>query len=326
LRVITVCNFTGIAIKIMGESDRYIDYRLKKKRFTLGQPDNALMWLFVINVIFFLILLTIKVAINVNDHSDAAFKTQVVKWFQLPAGLAALGQRPWTIISYMFSDIDIMRALSNMLWLSAFGAVLQNLTGNKKLIPVYLYGGFAGAVFFIAAVYLIPTNRAVIDSLDLLGANASVMAVAIAATMIAPSYRFFKDIRGGIPIWILTVIYAAIDLAGVADKPAAFPIAHIGGAFAGFLFVKMLKNNMDGSEWMNNFYSWFINLFNPNKRKQTNSVKERVFYNIGSKSPYNKTSIVTEQRVDEILDKINQKGYDHLSKEEKDILKRASED
>lgn len=310
----------------MGESDRYIDYKIKKKRFTLGQPDNALMWLFAINVIFYLILLTIKVAINVNDHSNATFYSQVVNWFQLPAGLVTLSQRPWTVISYMFSDVDLMRALSNMLWLWAFGAVLQNLTGNRKLIPVYLYGGFAGAVFFIATAYLIPTNKAIIDSLGLLGANTSVMAVAIAATMIAPNYRFFRDIRGGIPIWILTVIYVAVDLAGVAEKPAAFSLAHIGGAFAGFLFVKMLKNNMDGSEWMNKFYSWFINLFNPNKSKSVNSVKERVFYNIGSKSPYSKTSIITEQRVDEILDKINQKGYDHLTKEEKDILKRASED
>ena len=310
----------------MGESDRYIDYRIKKKRFTLGQPDNALMWLFVINVVFFLVLLTIKVAINVNDHSNTAFFSQVVNWFQLPGGLVTLSQRPWTVFSCMFSDVDLMRALSNMLWLWAFGAVLQNLTGNKKLIPVYLYGGFAGAVFFIAAAYLIPTNKAIIDSLGLLGANASVMAVAVAATLIAPNYRFFRNIRGGIPIWILTVIYIAIDLAAVAAKPAAFPIAHIGGGVAGLLFVKMLKNNMDGSTWMNNFYSWFINLFNPNKKKQTNSVKERVFYNIGSKSPYIKTSIVTEQRVDEILDKINQKGYDHLTKEEKDILKRASED
>ena len=310
----------------MGESDRYIDYRLKRKRFTLGQPDNALMWLFVINVVFFLVLLTIKVAINVNDHSNAAFYTQVANWFQLPADLVTLSQRPWTVISFMFSDVELMRALSNMLWLSAFGSVLQNLTGNKKLIPVYLYGGFAGAVFFIAAAYLIPTNKANIDSLSLLGANASVMAVAIAATMIAPNYRFFRDIRGGIPIWILTVIYVAIDLAGVAAKPAAFPLAHIGGAAAGFLFVKMLKNNMDGSEWMNSFYNWFINLFNPNKRKPKNNIKERVFYNIGSKSPYSKTSNVTEQRVDEILDKINQQGYDHLTKEEKDILKRASED
>jgi membrane associated rhomboid family serine protease len=310
----------------MGESDRYIDYRMKKQRFTLGSADNALMWLFALNVVFYLILQTIRVAINVNDHSDAVFYSEVIAWFKLPAGLVSLSKKPWTVISFMFTDVDLMRAISNMLWLWAFGSVLQNLTGNRKLIPVYLYGGFAGAIFFIAAAYLITSNHAIIDSISLLGANASVIAIAVAATAIAPNYRFFSHIRGGIPIWMLTLIYVAIDLAGVATGPAAFVIAHIGGAVAGFVFVKMLKNNIDGSEWMNNFYNWFINLFNPDKKENKNPVKERVFYNTGSRAPYQKTANVTEQRVDEILDKISQKGYSALTKDEKEILKRASED
>jgi membrane associated rhomboid family serine protease len=250
----------------------------------------------------------------------------VVNRFYLPAGLGTLANRPWTIVTYMFSDVELFRAISNMLWLWAFGGILQNLTGNKKLIPVYLYGGFAGAVFFIAATYLIPTNKAIIVSANLLGANAAVMAVAVAATMIAPNYRFFRHIRGGIPIWVLTLVYIAVDLAGVSAKPAAQSFAHIGGAFAGFLFVVLLQNRMDGSIWMNKLYNWFINLFNPNKNKDRNSVKEKVFYNTGNRSPYNKIANVTEQRVDEILDKISQKGYNYLTKEEKEILKRASED
>lgn len=310
----------------MGESDRYIDYRIKRQRFTLGQPGNALVWLFVFNVVFFLILATIKVAVSVNDNSDAVFYSQVINWFYLPADVSKLATRPWTLLTFMFSDVELFRAISNMLWLWAFGGILQNLTGNKKLIPVYLYGGFAGAVFFIAASYLIPSNRAIIGSANLLGANAAVLAVAVAATIIAPHYRFFRNIRGGIPIWVLTVIYIAIDLAGVAAQPAAQAIAHIGGALAGFLFVIIMRYGIDGSIWMNNFYSWFINMFNPDKNKARNSVKEKVFYNTGNRIPYSKTSNVTEQRIDEILDKINQKGYSYLSKEEKEILKRASEE
>jgi membrane associated rhomboid family serine protease len=310
----------------MGESDRYIDFKIKRQRFTLGQPDNALMWLFVFNVVFFLILLTIKAAISVDTNSDVLFYSQVVNWFQLPADVTKLSNRPWTFIISMFSDVEVFRVLSNMLWLWAFGSILQNLTGNKKLIPVYLYGGFAAALFFIAASYIIPSNKAALDKAWLLGANASVMAVAVAATVIAPNYRFFRHIRGGIPIWILTLVYIAVDLAGVAGKPAAFAMAHIGGALAGFLFVKLLQNNIDGSMWMNSLYNRFINAFNPNKVKTKNTVKEKVFYNTGNRSPYNKISNVTEQRVDEILDKISQKGYSHLTKEEKDILKRAGED
>lgn len=310
----------------MGEADRYTDYKTRQQRFTLGQPGNALMWLFVFNVVFFLILATIKVAVSVNDNSDAVFYSQVVNWFYLPADLIRLAGRPWTVLTFMFSDVELFRAISNMLWLWVFGGIFQNLTGNTKLIPVYLYGGFAGALFFVAASYLIPSNKAILGTANLLGANAAVLAVAVAATVIAPNYRFFRHIRGGIPIWVLTTIYIAIDLAGVAAQPAAQAIAHAAGALSGYLFVTLLRNKIDGSTWINKLYNWVINIFNPDKNKQRSSVKEKVFYATGNRSPYSKTSNVTQQRIDEILDKINQKGYDYLSNEEKDILKRASED
>lgn len=310
----------------MGEADRYQEYRVKKQRFTLGQPDNALMWLFVLNTIFFLVLLVIKTAVAVNTNSAAAFYSDVVNWFQLPASAGKLGERPWTVLTYMFSDISLFRVISNMLWLWAFGSVLQALTGNRKLIPVYLYGGLSGAVFFILIGNLFPSSGIVAGNMWLLGANPAVMAIALAATMISPGYRFFSHINGGIPLWLITVVYIGIDLAAVSRQPIAYPLAHAGGALAGFLFVMLLRNKIDGSAWMNNLYHWAMNLFNPNKSKKKYSVKEKVFYNAGNRSPYNKTSNVTQQRVDEILDKISQKGYSDLTKEEKDILKRASEE
>lgn len=310
----------------MGEADRYQEYKIRKRQFTLGQPGNALMWLFAFNVIFYLVLLTIKTGLSVNEQSQNVFYTQVVNWFQLPAGLLKLSERPWTTLTYMFSDVALLRALSNMLWLWAFGSILQNLTGNKKLIPVYLYGGLSGALFFIVASNLIPSNKAALDTAGLLGANAAIMSVAVAATLIAPDYRFFSHIRGGIPIWVLTVVYIAIDLAGVASQQAAQAIAHIGGAAAGLLFVLLLRRQIDGSNWMNNVYGWVINLFNPDRKKKNNSVKEKVFYKAGNRKPFSKTSNITEQRIDEILDKISQKGYRYLTEEEKNILRRASEE
>lgn len=310
----------------MGESDRYIEYKLKKQRFSLGSPGNALVWLFALNVVMFLILQVIRVAINVNDHSDAAFYTGVTGWFQLPANLISLGKKPWTIISFMFTDVFLIRIFSNMLWLWAFGSVFQNLTGNRKLVPVYLYGGIAGALFFMIASYAVTTGLAADNDAGMLGANASVMAIAAAATAIAPNYRLFSNIGGGIPIWILTVVYFAIDLASVAVASPAWAVAHAGGAVAGLVFVLLLKRNIDGSIWMIDLYDWFVNLFNPHKKEQKNPVKERIFYNTGTRAPYQKTSNITQQRVDEILDKISQQGYKALTKEEKDILKKASEE
>lgn len=312
----------------MGESDRYQDYRRPKRRFTLGQENNALVWLFAINVIFFLILIFIQVAFFFAQKTSAQYYDQVVQWFSLPSSLTTLSERPWTILTYMFSDTGagLMRLLSNMLWLWGFGYVLQQLSGNDKIIPVYLYGGVSGAVVFILCYYLIPPLREQAGLFSMMGANAATMSVAMATTALSPNYRFFTQIRGGIPIWVLTFIYILIDFAGVASMNAAFSLSHLAGAAAGYLFVVFLRRGYDGSAWMNRFYYWLSNLFTPASQPNRQKVREKIFYETGSRSPYNKTSIITQQRIDEILDKINQKGYHFLTDEEKQILKKASED
>jgi hypothetical protein len=42
--------------------------------------------------------------------------------------------------------------------------------------------------------------------------------------------------------------------------------------------------------------------------------------------PFKKANIITQQRIDEILDKISQKGYHSLTEDEKEMLKRASQE
>ncbi len=310
----------------MGETERFPEFRRPKNRLTLGADGNALVALFTINVIFFLLLITIQVVYFFFQSSQGAFFAQVVPFFQMPAQLTQLSERPWTILTFMFSHTGVIHILSNMLWLWAFGFILQELTGNKKLIPIYIYGGLAGALAFILSNYLIPQLRPSIANASLLGANASTMAVAVATTILAPNYRFFRNLNGGIPIWVLTLVYILIDFAGVASIGAGYSLAHISGGLAGFVFVFLLRKEIDGSIWMNNLYNWFMNLFNPNKKNDAASTKTKVFYNSGNRKPFNKTSHVTQQRVDEILDKINQKGYHFLTDEEKGILKRAAEE
>ncbi len=310
----------------MGESDRYSDFRQPRKRITLGQDGNALMALLTINIIFFLLLLTLKVTYFFFQKGENDFFRESLQYFEMPAQMSHLAKRPWTILTYMFSHVSAMQILSNMLWLWAFGFILQELTGNKKLIPVYIYGGLAGAVVFVAANYLVPTLRPAVNGAVILGANAATMAVAVATTTLAPDFRFFRNLNGGIPIWVLTMIYILIDFAGIASVSAAFSLSHLAGAAAGFVFIFLLRKDIDSSLWMNNFYNWFMNLFNPDKKHKSNSIKEKVFYNTQGRKPFKKTPNITPQRVDEILDKINQKGYHLLTEEEKNILKRAAEE
>lgn len=313
----------------MGESERYQDYKhLRKKRLLLGQDNNALMSLFTVNVIFFLLLMTIQVVCFFYQQTPEYFKTSVVEWFELPANLTRLRERPWTLLTYMFSDTgtNLWRLFSNMLWLWAFGYILQEMTGNEKLIPIYIYGGFTGAVFFIIANYSLPALRPLMSSASLMGGNASVMAVATATTFLSPDYRFFTHIRKGIPIWVLLVIYILVDFAGVAHD-AAYSLSHLGGALAGYGFVFFLRKGNDGSVWMNSFYHWMTNLFTPDRKVENEkNIKTKLFYETGNRKPFQKNSNVNQQRIDEILDKINSKGFNFLTDEEKEFLRKASED
>jgi hypothetical protein len=47
---------------------------------------------------------------------------------------------------------------------------------------------------------------------------------------------------------------------------------------------------------------------------------------VAGTQPYKKIPNITQKRIDEILDKINQQGYRFLTSEEKEILKRAAEE
>lgn len=311
----------------MGEADRHGEFKKPKKRIFLGDDNNALVSLFALNIIFFLLLMLIQVVYFFMEQKEGVFNAEVLQWFQLPANLTRFTERPWTILTYMFSDTgqNIIRLITNMIWLWAFGILLQQMAGNDKLIPIYIYGGVLGGIIFIAAHYFIAPLQSATGTAALMGANAGTLAVAMATTTLSPDYRFFTQIRNGIPIWVLMSIYIIIDFAGVANKEAAYSLSHLGGALAGFLFVVFLRRGKDGAAWMNQFYSWLINIFNPYKKPAKEKIKETIFYKTAGRKPYEKTTHITQQKVDEILDKISQKGYHFLTDEEKAVLKKASE-
>jgi membrane associated rhomboid family serine protease len=296
-----------------------------RKRMQLGQDGNALVQLVVINAVLFVILKFIYVIYTLNTSSPEAYNTNVLDWFVLPASLDKLSTRPWTVLTYMFSDQHVFRFIANMFWLWGFGYILQDLMGNRKLVPIYLYGGVAGAVFFLLYYVIFPKGTPVAPAL-LIGANPAIIALAVATTIVAPDYRIFPMINGGIPLWILTVIYLLINFSSITHGDSGAYIANLSGAGAGLLFIYCLRRGYDGSIWINGFFDWCNNLFNPGKGQKKRSPKDEFYYKVSGTQPFKKIPNITQQRIDEILDKINQQGYRFLTDEEKEILKRAADE
>ena len=297
-----------------------------RKRMNLGQDGNALIQLLVLNAVVFVILQFVYVCFIMTDHPVDSFMTHVYNWFVLPANPEKIAWRPWTLISFMFTDHQLFRFISNMFWLWSFGYILQDLTGNRKLIPIYLYGGLGGAVFYVIAHIVFSQARTSVDIDNLSAANCSIAAVAVSTTVISPDYRIFPMISGGIPIWILTLVFLLLNFSGVASGDLATYTAYAAGAGMGYLFIDLLRRGRDGSLWINQFFDWAGDLFNPEKKKKHINKKDEFFYNVADTQPFKKIPNITQKRIDEILDKINQQGYRFLTSEEKEILKRAAEE
>jgi membrane associated rhomboid family serine protease len=305
-------------------------YRQQNRhRLSIGQDGNALTLLIAINLVVFVILAFIKVVyyFSQGDAGVGAFDKDIFEWVALPASMETFITRPWTLITHMFvhSTSSVWHILANMIWLWAFGYILQDLTGNNKIFPLFFYGAFAGALAYVGAYNFIAPLKVHLSQSFAVGASAGIMAIAIAATTLAPGYRIFPMLNGGIPLWVITVLYLIIDLATIPYNNAGGHIAHIAGASMGFLVTRQLQNGRDWTTWMNQFFSWVGNLFNPDKPAHAKSVKSQLFYKAKVK-PFAKRPIITQQKVDEILDKINQKGYGALTEDEKEVLKRASKD
>jgi membrane associated rhomboid family serine protease len=294
-----------------------------RNKITLGQDGNNLVNLLAFNAILFVILKFLLTIYHLSGLKETAYYKNIFAWFTLPAELSKLSTRPWTFISHMFTHEGFFHFLGNCFWLFAFGYILQDLTGNRKLIPLYIYGGIVGAVFYVLAYHIFPQLLPALPVATYFGANASIMAIAVATTTVSPDYRIFPMINGGFPVWILTMLYVILDMYGIGTKDPGLYFAHIAGAGMGFLFIYQLRRENDWSEWMNNLFDWVGNLFNPEKNKKV-PVKDEFFYKVKGSQPYKKTPNVTQKRIDQILDKINQKGFHFLTDEEKDILKRAA--
>lgn len=93
----------------------------------------------------------------------------------------------------------------------------------------------------------------------------------------------------------------------------------------GFLFAYQLERGRDGGRWMVDFANWLNDLFNPEKKYREKPAMQQRYYK-SIRKPFEITPRITQQKIDEILDKINQQGYDSLSEEERDLLKKASQE
>jgi len=276
--------------------------------YKVFKSGSKLYLLIAINVAVFLAINVPGILAGLFTRGDY-ISTLTYEYLALPSYLPKLLTRFWTPFTYMFMHAGILHILFNMLWLFWMGQIFEEFLGNKRIVGLYLLGGLSGAFLFVAAYNIFPvfTQSGALLTSSAIGASASVMAVIAAAATIVPDYTVM--LFGILPIklkWI-AIFYVVLGFWGITGPNAGGEIAHLGGALFGFTYVKQLQK---GHDWIGSISSLF-------KRKSKLKV-------VSNNQERNSNAAPRQEDVDRILDKISKTGYENLSKQEKEILFRAS--
>jgi membrane associated rhomboid family serine protease len=254
--------------------------------------------------------------------TDIAGASKITFWLAVPSDLHLLMTRPWTIVTYMFTQESFFHILFNMMVLYFGGRIFTEFLDDRKLVNTYIWGGLTGALFFIVSYNLFPVFSEDVRMSVALGASASVLAILVAIATYAPNYTVYLLLLGRIKLKYIAIVLVIIDLLSINRGNPGGHIAHLGGALWGFLSVMLYRKglkNFPGINWygIKNLFTWF------NKPRYTRYKEVNTGRPLND-DEYNRIRAERQKKIDIILDKISKSGYDSLTKEEKELLFSAS--
>tara|TARA_B100000287_G_scaffold217437_1_gene205082 strand:+ start:1279 stop:2148 length:870 start_codon:yes stop_codon:yes gene_type:complete len=274
-----------------------------------SKENNALVKIILINVIIFIGASFIEVFLTLSGGGNL-FKL-IINKLMLPASFTSFIIQPWSLISYFFLHLNFTHILWNMLFLYWFGKIIQDNIGNNAVISLYVLGGIIGGLSYMALFNIIPYYENRISESLMLGASAGVFSIVAGSATLLPNYTFYLLFLGPVRIKYIALFYILLSFLDVTGSNAGGEIAHLGGALIGYLFIRQLQNGINMGEGIINI----INLFN---RKENKKERKETIINEEHKSD------ISQDEIDNILDKISESGYSSLSKKEKEKLFNAS--
>ena len=285
-------------------------------KLTFRNGSNLTRLIYINIVVFILLSIVAGIGFLLNNQE---ISEKALDLFSVPASFNALLLRPWTLITYMFTHKDIWHILFNMLWLYWFGRIFLEYLDERKLVAVYLLGGISGALVYILSFNIFPAFTGVVADSVAIGASASVMAIVIAIAAYVPDYTIQLFLFGRIKIKYMAL--AIFILTSIMDFSvnSGGKLAHIGGAFFGYFYIINLRHGHDIGKGFNRIIDFFATIFKPRKKLKVTYKKVATEYD------YNKIRVEHQKRINNILDKISKRGYESLTKEEKEALFKESQ-
>jgi membrane associated rhomboid family serine protease len=273
---------------------------------------------------------------------DSSVRYMIMEWLALnPASDSIMfgdsNFYPWQLISYQFLHGGFFHLFFNMFALWMFGIELEHIWGSSRFLTFYLLSGIGAGLLQIF-----------ISDAPTVGASGAVYGILLGFGMTFPDRKIFM-----FPLFIpisakyFVMIFAGIELmSGLFSSNSGIAhFAHLGGAATGFLLLKygdqfkiyeMFDKLWVGlSKIINSNSSSSANKRSANVYSQTSQTKWRSSTSASTGTPtqtrttYSKSYVIdgeeiTQNTIDDILDKISATGYQNLTDREKFILNELS--
>lgn len=273
---------------------------------------NAAVRLIYINMVIYLgiqVFLVLMKLFTLNGEF-------IVPYLALPSDPTILLFRPWTLITYMFLHQEFFHILFNMVALFWFGKLFLMYFNGKQLMTLYLFGGIAGGLVYIASFNIFPLFEQLSEMSILMGASGSIMAIIVATALYSPDMEMRMLLLGSVKLKYIALAVVLISFFGITSSNAGGEIAHLGGALFGYFFIVSLRRGKDYTRGFNKLLDSISNLFKPRRLK----VKKPAAGRKMTDEEYNMNKARDMVEIDRILDKIKASGYGSLTAAEKQKL------
>jgi len=269
----------------------------------------VIKWLLIVNAAVFVLTYFLL---------DPATSIVFTRYFALyPLGQGFL---PWQLITYQFMHATPMHLIFNMffgLWM--FGMEIEHIWGSRKFLFFYLACGIVAGISQLILAPIVDRPSIVI------GASGAVFGVLVAFAMMFPDRYIYLYFLIPIKVKYFIVGVLLLGLFAVGTPTDVANLAHLGGAFAGFVYMLYDTKRIPFVGTFNRVGWWWNSVTSPRQKDaEPEDIVDAKVYDIGDgkekEAGKGKEQHVSQKKIDEILDKISRGGYQSLTEEEKKIL------
>ena len=259
-------------------------FRQSFNRPTITIPSGV-KFLLIVNVVVFIL-------IELSGQKSLLFQT-----FGLVPSLVWSKFKIWQLFTYLFIHGGVFHIFFNMFVLWMFGKDLESQWGKMEFLLFYFVCGIGAGLITV----LFSVNSIV----PIVGASGAIYGLLLAYGFTYPNQMVY--LYGLFP---LKVKYMVLGLGAIAffaslsaSQSNVSHITHLSGMIIGLIFIYFNIN------WKNLKRGYY--------KIRLKNLKQKL-------PPKNNEEVQMKKKVDEILDKLNDSGWDSLTKQEEKYLTHAS--